>query len=266
MDVNPSLASFATSRPVRYGTIAVLVLLALFLLAKTWQIFDEMGRIDTSNIATITVTGTGKASTPPTIAQIGFTVEEDAATVSAAQDAATKRTNDALAAIKALGIADKDVQASGYSVIPQYEQKPCAPGVFCPQDTSKIAGYKVSQSVNVKVRDTGKAGDVLAALGKTGVQNVTGPNFTVDDPTQVEADARGKAIVDAKAKAEALAKQLGVHLGKVVGFSENGGAVPYFAKSAALGVGGAGDASVAPTLPTGENETTANVTVVYEIR
>jgi len=265
MDINPSPTLLTASRGVRYAAVAALALLAVFLFAKTWQVFDDMGRVNTGNVATITVTGTGKASTPPTVATIAFSVEENASTVAAAQDSATKRTNDALAAVKKLGVADKDIQTSGYNVSPQYEQKPCAPGVFCPQNTGKITGYQVTQSVTVKVRDTAKAGDVLAALGSAGVQNVSGPNFEVDDPTQVQADARGKAIDDAHTKAVALAKQLGVHLGKVVNFSESGGAMPYYG----LGKGAAMDSAVAPaapTLPTGENESTVNVTVQYEIR
>lgn len=265
MDLNPSPTLLSASRGVRYAAVAALSLLALFLLAKTWQVFDESSRVSLGNVATITVNGSGKASTPPTVATITFAVEENASSVSAAQDGATKRTNDALAAVKKLGVEDKDIQTSGYNVSPQYEQKPCAPGVFCPANTGKIISYQVSQSVTVKVRDTSKAGDVVGALGTAGVQNISGPNFTVDDDAAVTADARGKAIDDARTKAEALAKQLHVHLGKVVSFSENGGAMPYYglAKSATMD---AAVAPAAPTLPTGENESTVNVTIQYEIR
>jgi uncharacterized protein YggE len=265
MDINPSPTLISASRGVRYAAVAALTLLALFLFAQTWATFNEMGHINPANVATISVTGTGKASTAPTIATINFTVQENASTVAAAQDAATKRTDAALASIKKLGVADADVKTNGYNVSPQYETKPCAPGVFCPQNTSKISGYQVSQSVDVKVRDTAKAGDVLAALGTAGVQNVSGPNFTVDDTSAVDAEARGKAIADAHAKAQALAKQLGVHLGRVVSFSENGGyPTPYFAQAKSAGM----DASVAsaPTLPPGQNESNVTVTVVYEIQ
>ncbi|MGE5540875.1 MAG: SIMPL domain-containing protein [Bacillota bacterium] len=265
MDINPPHMHLSAHRGVKYGIVAVLALLALFLFAKSWQTFDQIGRIQ-GTVPTITVSGTGKASAAPTIATISFTVEENASTVAAAQDAATKRTNDALAAIKKLGVEDKDVQASGYSVTPQYESRPCPAGSYCPQDTSKITGYKVYQSITVKVRDTAKAGDVLAALGQAGVQNVSGPNFAVDDDTAVQAEARGKAIDDARAKAETLAKQLHVHLGKVINFSESGGTMPYYA----YGKGGAADSLVAPqaapTLPPGQNETSVTVSVTYEIR
>lgn len=267
MDINPSPTLITASRGVRYAAVAALSVLSLFLFAKTWVVFDNLGRIDTTNVASITVTGTGKASVAPNIANINFTVQENASTVAAAQESATKRTDTALAAIKKLGVADKDIQTSGYNVSPQYATEPCSPGAYCPQNTSKIIGYQVSQSVDVKVRDTAKAGDVLGALGTAGVQNVSGPNFTVDDTSAVSADARGKAIDDARAKAEVLAKQLGVHLGKVVNFSENAsGGYPMYAT---LGKAEARDSvapAAVPTIPAGQNETNVSVTIVYEIK
>lgn len=265
MDLNPSPTLLSATRGVRYAAVAALSILALFLLAKTVAVMSDIGHTNPSSVASITVTGTGKASVAPNVATISFTVQENASTVAAAQDSATKRTDNALAAIKKLGIDDKDVQTSGYNVNPQYETKPCAPGTYCPQDTTKITGYQVSQSITVKVRDTAKAGDVLAALGSVGVQVVSGPNFMVDDPSAVQADARGKAITDARTKAEVLAKQLGVHLGKVVGFSENGGAIPYYAQTKSAGMDAAAG-PVAPTLPVGTSETNVTVTVVYEIQ
>lgn len=263
MDLNPSPTLISASRSVRWAVTAALSLLALFLLAETAQVLNHLGEVNTSNLATITVNGTGKASAPPTVATVSFTVEHTAAKVSDAQDASTKQTNDALAALKKLGIADADIQTSGYNVSPQYETQPCAPNRPCPVNTTVVTGYQVAQTVTVKVRDTSKAGDVLGALGQLNVQNVSGPNFAIDDPSGVQAEARGKAIADAKAKAQALAKQLGVSLGRVVGFSENSGPIPY-----AYGLGGAADkavAAVAPSIPTGTNETDANVSVTYEI-
>jgi len=265
MDINPSPTLLQASKGVRYAAVLALSLLSLFLFAETLSTLSSMSRIDTSNVATITVNGTGKATATPDIAHISFTVQEEAATVAAAQDAATKRTNDALAAVKKLGIADADVKTDGYNVNPQYETAPCVPGFACPQ-SSKISGYQVSQSVEVKVRDTSKAGDVLQQLGTLGVQNISGPDFAVDDPSATQADARGKAIADARAKAEVLAKQLGVHLGRVVGYSENGSAAPYPMMFAAGAKSVTSTDAVAPTLPTGTSDTTSDVTVIYEIR
>ncbi len=264
MDMQPSKSLFSDPF-VKYSLVGVLAILALFLLAKTWSVADDITRPHTDG-ASITVSGTGKASTPPTIAEISFTVDERAKTESEAQTQATNKTNAALSALKALGIADKDIQTQGYQVSPQYETPNCRPGQACPQSNT-VTGYQVTQSITAKVRDTGKAGDVLKALADAGVQNVSGPNFQVDDPSAVQAEARGKAIADAHEKAEVLARQLGVRLGKVVNFSE-GGAYPVFqnmmTKSAEAGIGGV--AVPSPSVPVGESETNVNVSVTYEIR
>ena len=75
-----------------------------------------------------------------------------------------------------------------------------------------MRGYEVRQSTTVKVRDTAKAGDFLAGVGEKGANEVSSLNFTFDDPDQVQDEARNEAIADAKAKADVLAKQLGVRI------------------------------------------------------
>jgi uncharacterized protein YggE len=247
------------SRPVRYAAAAALAVLALFLFVKTVDALDQFGVRDGQPVSTAT----------PDIAQLTFTVQESASTVKAAQDAATKRTNESLAALKAEGIADKDIKTLGYNVNPQYAQSgvACGPGMMCPTvitNSNTITGYQVSQTVQVKVRDTNKAGEVLQKLGTLGVQNISGPNFMVDDDTSVTDAARADAIDAARTKAETLAKQLHVRLGKVVNFSENGGyPVPMYS---AMSKGGVATDAVAPSLPVGQNETNVTVSVTYEIK
>lgn len=258
------------SRPVRFAAAAALSVLALFLLVKTFDTLDQFGMGPNHPVNTITVSGTGKSTSVPNIAQVTFTVQESAATVKGAQDAATKRTNDALAAVKALGIEDKDVKTLGYQVYPQYASQtpPCPSGALCPTTQSnKITGYQVSQTVQVKIRATDKAGDVLQKLGTLGVQNISGPDFMLDDDHTVQDEARAEAIKDAHDKAEVLAKQLHVRLGKVMNFSENGGYLPMYSGYAKGGM--AMDSAVAtpaPSLPVGQNETNVTVQITYEIR
>lgn len=268
--MNDSLKNFLDTRGqwVGFAGIAVLVLLALFLLVETADALDRMGKSPYAGPNVITVTGTGKAETPPTIAHIVFTVQETAGTVAEAQDAAGKRTRTALDAIREIGIDDKDVQTAGYQTNPQYENpQPCRPGIYCTQGSLKIIGYQVSQTVTLKIRNTDRTAEVLAALGTAGVQNISGPDFQVDDDSKVMEEARGKAIEDARMKAKLLAKQLHVHLGDVISFSENGSAMPMYDS-----FGKGGDAmdmmarpAMAPPLPQGQNESVVNVSITYEI-
>lgn len=262
----------SNNRTMRIALTAVLVLLALFLLAKTWD--TAFGRQMGDPFNTITVEGTGRSAAVPDVARITFTVTESAKTVAEAQDAATKKSDAALNAVSEKGVEDKDVKTVAYTISPKYEyQQPiaCAPGMACPammvSGTPRIVGYDVSQSVEVTVRDTTMAGDILEALGGLGVQNISGPNFMVDDDSGVKSEARAEAIEDAEKKAKELAKELGVHLGKVVSFSENGSGYPMPYTSVANKGGVAMDAMrEAPSLPVGENETNVSVMITYEIR
>ncbi len=253
---------------VRIAAVGTFAILSLFLLVLTLNAVQDFGRSNIPYTNTITVTGTGKAAAVPNIAHISFAVTETGATVADAQALATKKANAALEFIKKQDIDDKDVQASGYNVYPKYDSQPV---MYAPErgtvSAPKIIGYEVTESIQVKVRNTEKAGAVLQGLGSLNVQNISGPNFMVDDDSAVQAEARGKAIADAREKAEVLARQLGVRLGKVIAFSEGGGGYPMMYSSYAKG-GATMDAAVAPVpqLPVGENETNASVSVTYEIR
>jgi uncharacterized protein len=251
------------TKPMRLAAACALGVLALFLVAKTIDAFNQIGHT-TPYMNSITVEGSGNAAAIPNIAQITFSVDESAVTVADAQAAATKKTNDALAAVKNLGIDDKDVKTVGYNVSPKYESAPCYSG-YCPNSQPKITGYQVMQSVQVKVRDTAKAGDVLQALGTLEVQNISGPNFTVDEDEDMKSEARAEAIENAKSKAKALADKLGVHLGKVVSFYENQGGYPMYGYGGDMMKAESAMAVPAPSLPTGEQETSVSVSITYEI-
>lgn len=258
------------SRPVRWAAAAALGMLALFLLVKTFDAISLFGQGQNPQVNTITVTGTGKSSATPDIAKISFTVQQSAADVKSAQDAATKQANAAIAAMKDLGVADKDVTTSGYNVSPQYANSisPCPPGVYCTQAvqvSNKITGYQVSESVEVTVRDVSKAGDVVAKLGSLGVQNVSGPNFTFDDNNGVMNDARANAIKNAHDKAVELAKELGVSLSEVVSYTDQGG-YPYPMYDKAVSAQSSAGAAVTPNLPVGEQQQTVTVQVTYRIK
>lgn len=254
---------------VRIALTGVLAILALFLLAQTIVSVTGLTDPTTPPAKVITVNGSGRAVAVPDIAKIDFSVTETSKAVADAQSATTKRANAALAAIKEAGIADKDVRTLSYNVSPQYTYPQCPAAdtriSYCPS-TPTITGYQVSETVEVTVHDLTKTGDILQKLGTLGVQNISGPQFTVDDDAAVQSQARADAINKAKTDAVRLADELGVHLGKIVSFSESNGGMPYPVYAKTMSAGAAMDSSVAPSLPTGQNEYTANVSITYEIR
>jgi uncharacterized protein YggE len=257
---------------LRVAAIGVLAILALFLLAETVSVASGFGRSGGPATDTITVQGDGQATVAPDVARISFSVQNTAATVADAQVATTKQANAAIDYVKGQGVSDKDVKTLSYDISPQYSYPSpniCPPGVLCkPYDsTPKITGYQVSETVQVTMRDLTKVGAMLSGLGKLEVQNVNGPDFALDDSTAGYSAARADAIDKAKAQARLLADQLGVHLEKIVNFSESSGGTAYpmmYAKDSAV----MSAAAVAPTpsVPTGENTYNASVSITYEIR
>lgn len=260
---------FQSARVEKLGALFLLVATLLVGAQAAHSIvafFDGSGDMP-QNV--ITVEGVGTVTAVPDVARITYTFSETADAAAAAQEQAARKSNAALALLRDdFGIEDKDIKTTSYNISPKYNRpQPCFNG-FCPEYEQTIVGYTVSQSVEVKVRDTGKAGDVLSALGAAGIKSVYGPSFTIDDPDALKGEARSKAIAMAREKADMLAKELDVRLVRVVNFWENSGGLPYTERAYGLGAGAAygGDVAAAPDLPTGENEVTSQVSITYEIR
>lgn len=216
----------------------------------------------------ITVNGEGEAFAVPDVATFSFSVSMDAATVSAAQEGVTKKMDAILAQLEEMGIEEKDIKTSDYSVYPKYTYSafPCSIN-YCPPSQQKQDGYSANHSVSVKVRETEKAGEALAAAGSAGATNLSSIAFTVDDEDKIVDEARALAIRDAKEKAEMLADELGVKLLRVMGYNDNmgGNPMPYY-REMSVSAGSADVQAKAPTLPTGENKVQVSVSVTYEIR
>lgn len=220
----------------------------------------------------IVVTGEGKVAVKPDIATFTASVVTQAEKVGEAQSENTRRSNEVLSFLKKSGVEEKDLKTVGYFISPQYQydSRPCIQ-IYpspCPQNPPKIVSYEVRHSIEVKVRDLNKVDDLLAGAVDKGANEVGSVQFTVDKIEKVLAEARQKAIEDAKEKAEVLAKDLGVRLTRIVAFSEGGG--PIFPRFEALGKGGdvgfGGGAAPAPQVAPGEQEIQSFVNVVYEFR
>lgn len=261
-----------TGERLRKAIFVVVILLAVFLGINALAQLQSLRYIGAGLQATntISVSGEGEAVAVPDIATFTFTVTSKKSTVAAAQSEATTKINAITKYLKDQGIEERDIKTSDYSVYPQYDyvQAACTGGV-CPPGRQVLNGYEVRQTTSVKVRDTGKAGDLLTGVGQNGATEVSGLNFTFDDPDGVQKEAREKAIADAKAKADELAKELGVRLVRVVSFNESGSYPPiYYARDSAYGMGGVANETkaVAPQISVGENKVTSNVSITYEIR
>ncbi len=265
----------------KWLTFGVLGFLALFLAASTLYQLKNVGELDYNKVATntINVSGIGKAVAIPDIATFSFTVTKEAKTAADAQKQAADASNKVFAVIKKDGVDDKDIKTSNYSLYPKYDysQAVCPQSVsssdvrgvsspvYCPPSKQVLTGYELSQTFEVKIRKTETAGQIVADVTAAGATNINGPTFGVDNEDVVIAQARNEAIANAKAKAESIAKGLGVRLVRIINFSENEGGYPMPMMKAAYGMGGA-DVASAPQLPAGESNYSRTVNITYEIR
>jgi uncharacterized protein YggE len=205
---------------------------------------------------TITVVGVGKVSLVPDIAQLNVGAEDTANTVAEAKAKVDGQMAAIMAALKEMGIADKDIQTSNYSIYYEQQASPSSEGS---SSAERRGVYHVSNTLLITVRDVTKAGDVLDTLVGVGANQVYGVSFTVSDEVKWQSQAREKAITDAKARAEELARLSGVEVGQVQAISEVIGSVSY-PVAAERGLGGG--SAIVP----GEQELSMQVQVTYAMQ
>lgn len=250
---------------------------SLFLLVATAFLVvlfvKELKPSKSEAMPSIAVSGSGEVFAVPDVAMITFTIKEEAKTSKEATDKMTAKETKALEFLKEKGIEEKDIKTLWLNTSPKYEYaKPmtvCTPE-WCPPSTQnqQIVGYETNQTIQVKVRDTDKAGEIISGITSVGVGEVSGPEFSVDDVDALKAESRRLAIEDAKEKAEVLRKDLGVKLVRIISYSEGGDYPMYYAMGGDMAVRNESKADVAqaPSLSTGEQKITSNVTIVYEVK
>ncbi|MBP6925467.1 MAG: SIMPL domain-containing protein [Candidatus Pacebacteria bacterium] len=244
------------------GAMLLLLLSLLAILAVVMGIISlSKGASDDAMVNTITVSGDAEIFAVPDVATVSLTVTEEALVLVNAQTKVTTTMNAILEALAGKDIDEEDIQTQNYSSNPRYEYD---------RKTGErtLAGYEVTHTVVVKVRNLEIVGDVVALLGGYGVDNMSGPDFTIDDPEALQEEARAEAIADAKKEAKRLAAELGVRLGKLVSYNE-GGYMPFMMKAEVANMSmdaGVPESMPVPELPTGEQSITANVSLTYRIK
>ncbi len=212
---------------------------------------------------TFSVEGSADVDTTPDVAMFSATVTTEGGENVAEIQAKNSEKMDAIDAfVKEQGIDEKDLKTLQYNLYPRYNNGPCVNN-YCPPAT--ISGYTLTQTLEVKVRDTEKLNDLLSGVVEKGANSVSDVRFVVDDDTDAKNQAREEAIAKAKMKAKDIAKATGFRLGEIVTMYEmnTDQGMPYYG-----GMGGAMDmtkSSVAPTIEPGTQSARVTVTLTYEI-
>jgi uncharacterized protein len=207
----------------------------------------------------VAVAGQGEVQAEPDQAIVTLGVEsrkpklEDArAEVAKTVDAVLKLTRD-------LKIDQKYVRATRISVQPEYNWDPNA-------KERNLIGYFVSRQVEVDLRDLDKLGTLLEKATDLGVNQMGDPRLESSKRRDLEREALGKAVQDARANAEAIAKAAGAKIGAARTISASSGftPVPVMSRMKTMAMSAeAADAS--QTYQSGQMTFTGNVQVEYDL-
>ena len=242
----------------------VAVFLAVLAIYFGFSIYFGYKALPENNIypETVSILGEGKATISPDIAAVDLGITTEGAKVETIVQENTDAMNKLLADIKVIGIANKDIKTKTYSLQPRYEYD---------ENGKRISkGYTLSQTIEVKIRDFAKIGNVLEIAANDGANNVGDLQFTIDDMEKARAQAREKAITQAKAKAQAIASQTGIKLKKITSVYEDTGSCGVYGCPYTEGMGAGitekAVSSVAPTIQSGEQEVTVKITLNYRTK
>ncbi|HUQ13664.1 MAG TPA: SIMPL domain-containing protein, partial [Novosphingobium sp.] len=222
----------------------------------------------------LTVSAEGRSLRAPELAVFNSGVTTQGKTAGEALAENSRAMARVIAALKAAGIAERDIQTSNLSVNPIYSDPNRdammaarvngTPYIPPEQQLQKIVGYTVSNNVSVRQRRLGDYGRVIDTLVSAGANQVNGPAFQMDDADPALDEARLEAMKKARARAELYARAAGLHVLRIVSISESGG---YYGPPQVMFARGESMAASAPPAPVqpGDLQLNANVTVLFEL-
>ena len=243
-------------RPLPFLSILVLAIATSLPMTACAQTPSPTGYAVPADGTLLSVSASADAKRVPDIATISTGVVTQAADANAAMRANAAQMDKVMAALRAAGIAERDIQTSGINLNPNYK--------YAENTPPTIIGYQANNTINVKVRDLGKLGKVLDSLVAQGANQINGPSFEVDKPEEAYDEARVAAIKKAQARAKTYADALGLKVRRIVSISEGGARTPYplpMMRAMSADAGFAKETSVAP----GESTLTASIEVVFEL-
>lgn len=233
------------------------VLVGIFLYTKfAGPIPFFVTSVQTSKSNFFSVQGIGKATEVPDTALISLGVTKTAQSVLDAQQQTNQTVNKIVTDLKNLGIEEKNIKTTNYSVSPNYDYQ---------SGRQNITGYTITQNLEVKIKPIDKANKAIDIATTDGANMVGGISFVLDDEMQkkLQNTARIEAIKNAKEKAESLSRLSGLRLGRIVDVQEGTNFEPRPILNAQPMTPGGGTQESTKLSP-GENTVTSTVTLFYE--
>jgi hypothetical protein len=207
------------------------IMIAAALLAVAVPSAAQTGEVRQVSGTQLDVVATGQVTRVPDIVMINAGVTTQAPTAAEAIRGNAAKMEALRAALRAAGIAERDVQTSSVNLNADWRHTREQPPVF--------VGYRASHQLSIRFRDAANAGRILDALVSAGVTEINGPNFQIEAMAAALDEARTRALATARARAELYARSLGMRVKRILAVSERGpGDVPmvHYGESRALNV------------------------------
>lgn len=202
---------------------------------------------------TLSLSAAGEVKAAPDMVSITLGVQTEAPTAQAAMSQNADRMSRIMAALKAAGLPDKDIQTSNISLNAQYDNEDNKP--------PRLRGYQASNTVFIIVYDISRLGRTLDAVTGAGANNIDGISFGLKDPSTAQDQARLLAVKALKAKVDLYAGATGYRVARLVNLSESGG----FAQPMAAGYADGYRKAASTPVAAGELTVRVEVNSVYEL-
>lgn len=235
------------------------ILLGFFIYTKLFgpiQFF--VNSVSTTKTDVFSVSGEGEANAIPDTATINMGITTTNNSITIAQNKTNSVINTIISDLKSLGVEEKSIKTTNYNINPNYNYS---------DGKQRINGYTVSANIVAKVSPIEKLNQAIDIATLDGANTVGGVQFTFNEKLleRLQEKARKEAIANAKKKAQELAKESGIILGRIINVAETGGLnpfpVPFYGRAESL------DLTSEPTkIQPGESTITSTITLSYEIR
>jgi len=238
---------------------SIIIFFAILFVYSKWGPSLPISVLTQTKGEPLIVTETGKATIVPDIAKVSLGIEEQGQSLKQVQNAVNTKSKNLTDSLKKLGIDEKDIRTTNYSVSPEYDHS---------RSPYRINGYRVLTNYEVKVTNFESINEVLTVATTSGTNVVGNISFEINETTKEEVlnTAREEAVKKAKSKAEGLAKASGITLGKIINVSESFGTdYPRPIMYTKDAMGGAEQLEVA-NIQAGETELEVTISLSYEIR
>lgn len=202
----------------------------------------------------LSISASAQASATPDVALISAGVVTQHADSNTALRSNAEQMQRVMSALKAAAIAERDIQTSGISLSPQY--------LYAENQPPQIQGYQASNTLNIKVRNLARLGQVLDALAAQGANQINGPSFAIDQPEPLYQQARLDALRQARTQADTYASALGLKVRRVISLSE-GSHTP--APMPLMAMRSAAKAEMDTPIAAGQSSVQVQLDVVYEL-